>query len=620
MSCSENSNSRIKIVKYILIYALVLVMMAAIAIGGVEQGPIEAYLSQNFGSLENDANSFENTPDAGASALVTSEDGPTDARIQSISFKKDWGIRDALQFLAARYKKNIVPSTKVDGLITITNLYSVTFEEALEAILGHGFKYEQEDNFIKVYTDDEYKEIKEDKERMIYKVFTLYYITAEEAAKLIKPIQSDAAKIEKSTPADASISGGTGSGTSSTGSSSGSGGGGDKMALHDTIVLYDYPEYIEKAAEVIKAIDVRPKQVLVEATIISATLTEETKFGIDWNLLAGVALTGTVAKAADAYNSAVSQKTVMEQIAGGGTGNPLETSGFATSGMSGLRIGATSGNLAAFITALEAITDVTILANPKILAVNKQEGMLHVGKTLGYRGSTTISTGGVATQGEDKFLDSGTKLVFRPYIGGDGYIRMDIHPEDSTAQLNVDKVPDKTTAEVKTNILVKDGDTVIIGGLFRDVVTTTRSQVPLLGDLPLAGALFRGTDDKTERQEVMVLLTPHIIEEPNELEGQARAADIGRKRSAAKDQMQWIDRTRLAEDGYAKAVKFYLEGNNESAMRKLVRALQLRPTYMEALRLKEKIIAETNPEDVDKMERIMLETIDQQEAPIWRRR
>jgi type II secretory pathway component GspD/PulD (secretin) len=276
--------------------------------------------------------------------------------------------------------------------------------------------------------------------------------------------------------------------------------------------------------------------------------------------------------------------------------------------------------MAVFITALEKITDVTILANPKILAVNKQEGYVQIGKKLGYRGSTAISTGGVATQGEVQFLDTGTVLTFRPYIGNDGYIRMDIYPKDSTAQLNVDKVPDETVTQVRTNVIVKDGETIVIGGLFRDVVTTTRSQVPLLGDLPLVGILFRGTSDTTERQEVIVLLTPHIIEEPGEVDGQARAADISRKRSGAKDELQWIDRARLAEDHYAKAVRSYKENDTMSAMKDLSFALRLRPTYLEAIRLKERIVAGSSPEEVQEMERIMLETVDQKEAPKWQRK
>ena len=546
--------------------------------------------------------------------------------IEKFDVEEDFGVQKALAMLGNQCQKNIVPSPGVDGVLKFRSLRNVTFEQAMDAILGENFKYEEEGNLIKVYTKDEYKKIKEDPARMEYKVFTLYYITADEAAKLIAPVLSGSAsaKIEKSTAAEKGISASSSGGASGAGSSAGSGGSGNAMALNDTIVVYDYPEYLEKAAAVIKSIDIRPKQVLVEATILSATLTEQTKFGIDWNFMAGVSLNGTSGTSDIASGDTVSRgstaTTPIRQIADGTQGAPIETTGFATSGMNGLRIGATSGDMSILITALESITDVTILANPKILAVNKQEGYVQIGKKLGYRGSTAISTGGVATQGEVQFLDTGTVLTFRPYIGNDGYIRMDIYPKDSTAQLNVDKVPDETVTQVRTNVIVKDGETIVIGGLFRDVVTTGRSQVPLLGDLPLVGGLFRGTDDRTERQEVIVLLTPHIIEEPGEMDGQARAADISRKRFGAKDELQWMDRAKLAEDNYAKAVASYSEHDTISAMEQVNAALRLRPTYLEAIRLKERIIAESTPEEVQQMERIMLGNADQKEAPKWLRK
>ena len=562
-----------------------------------------------------------------AAGANTSTGGPAQI-IDKFEVEEQFGVRKALAMLGSLCDKNIVPSPSVDGVLAFRSLKNVTFEEAMDAILGEGFKYEQEGKLIKVYTKDEYKKMKEDPARMTHKVFTLYYITAEEAAKLITPVLSGSpnAKIEKSTAAEKSISSGSSGGTSGAGSSASSGGGssrgGDTMALNDMIIVYDYPEYLDKAAEVIKLIDIRPKQVLVEATILSAVLTEETKFGIDWNFLAGVSLNGTSSVGQIGTTESIGTTTTspIQQIANSRVGTPIETTGFATPGIGGLRIGATSGDMAMFITALESITDVTIMANPKILAVNKQEGSVHIGKTLGYRGSTAISTGGVATQGEVQFLDTGTVLVFRPYIGNDGYIRMDIYPQDSTAQLNIDRVPDKTTAEVRTNVLVKDGETIVIGGLFRDVVTTGRSQVPILGDLPLVGGLFRGTNDKTERQEVIVLLTPHIIVEPNETEGVARAADISRKRSGAKEGLQWIDRARLAEDRYAKAVSLYSQNDSISAMKELNSALNLRPTYLEAIRLKERIIAESSPEEAEKLERIMLEDIDRENTGKWLRK
>lgn len=395
------------------------------------------------------------------------------------------------------------------------------------------------------------------------------------------------------------------------------------MALNDTIVVYDYPENIEKAQEIIKAIDVRPKQVLVEATILSVLLTEEMKLGVDLNLLAGVGLDGT--SSTDQIGSTSSLLTTTTtpilQVAAGVAGSALETSGFASViGGSGLRIGVRSGSVTAFITALESITDTTVLANPKILAVNKQEGRVLIGRNLGYRSSTTISTGGIATEGEVKFLQTGTQLVFRPFIGNDGYIRMDIYPKDSSAIIDNDGVPQETTTELSTNILVKDGETIVIGGLFRDVVVTSRSQIPLLGDLPFIGALFRSTSDSTRREEVIILLTTHIIEEPSELEGEARADDVRRKRFGAKEELQWMGKARLVEDRYAKAARYYVDGDTEAAMKELDYVLELRPSYLEAIRLKERIIAETTPDELDMIERIMLGDIEREDSDKWLRR
>lgn len=512
--------------------------------------------------------------------------------IKFIAFQKESNIRDGLRLLAALCKKNIVPSPQVDGPLTVSRLYNVTFDEALNAILGYGFKYEQDGDFVKVYTMDEYRKIQEDPGRMVCKVVTLYYITASEAAKLVRPVLSTVAQITETTAADDSIAAGGGDSLSG-------GGGGNKMALYDMLVLFDYPERVERAEAIIREIDVRPKQVLIEATIMSARLTEDMEFGIDWNALEGVNVGG--------YASLIGGQT---------QGTPIQTSGFANPG-SGLTVGFSSDTIQAIITALEEVTDTTLLANPKVLAVNKQEGSVLIGTKLGYFDQTTQSE--TSTTQSVSFLNTGTQLVFRPYIGNDGYIRMDIYPKDSDGTIKSNGIPDETTTELRTNVIVKDGQTVVIGGLFRDTIVTSRSQVPLLGSLPFVGVAFRGTKDTASREEVIIMLTPHIIEEPSEVAGDDRADDVRRKVAGAKDSMQMIDRTKLAEEAYAKAAKFYLEGDIDSAVFHLKISLMMRPTYLEALRLRERIIVETNPDDLSRIDSIVQQAIDQQNAAYWRR-
>lgn len=604
MYCEKNSKDKTKIRNKLFVWCIVLVLTSAIAVADVAQEPAEAYALANTGAAGIETSDSQ----AGASA---------GGKLSFIGFDKEKckSIRDALRVLGALYKKNIVPSSNVDGPLAVTSLYDVTFEQALDSVLGYGYKYDIEGNFIKVYTAEEYKKIKEDPDRMIYKVFTLYYITAAEAMKLITPVLSGAGTIQGSSPAEIvvptgeSISAGTG--------------GGDTMALNDHIVIEDYPENIAEAEKLLKQLDVRPKQVLVEATILSATLNEGMELGVDLNFLGGVHLDGTDATP-DLISEGIEPSrgtaalTPMGQIAAGTPGSPIETFGFARVGGNGLRIGVTSGDFAAFITALERVTDTTILANPKILAVNKQLGQVYIGTKIGYISQTTQTQ--TSTTQQVDFLDTGTKLSFRPYIGDDGYIRMDIHPKDSSGTLKANDIPDEFSTELATNVMVKSGQTIVIGGLFRDVVVTSRSQIPLLGDLPLVGGLFRGTSDQTTRQEVIILLTPHIIEEPEETNSEARIDDVRRKRFGARDELQWAGRARLVEDRYAEAARYYVEGDTEAAMKELTFVLEVRPTYLEAIRLKEKIIAETAPDEVDMIERIMLDNVEREDSDKWQRR
>lgn len=582
---NRDSNRRIKTGKNLFVWGIVLVVMAAIAVADIEQVPVELVAKQDVGATVVDVSS-------GGADVSTGEW----IKVFKCGEEEDFGVRKALALLGSLCGKNIVPTPNVDGPVTFRSISNITFEEAMDAILGESFVYEQKGNLIKVYTREEYKKLREDPDRMVYKVFTLYYISAAEARKLISPVLSASGKIEATTAAETGVPTGETISTQA--------GGGDTTALNDTIVVYDFPENVARVEDVIKSVDIRPKQVLIEATILSATLTEDMQFGIDWQTLKGTAvdeLTDIVQGAPDYLKSGGTSAVVQDALSGG------------------LTVGFALGDVGAFIKAVEQVTDITILANPKILAINKQLGQVYIGRKVGYRDNPMTLDTGVVSEGEVKFLDTGTKLSFRPYIGNDGYIRMDIHPKDSSGSLTTG-IPNEDSAELVTNIMVKDGQTVVIGGLFRDKTTNVKTQIPLLGDLPVVGGVFRGTADKVERQEVIILLTPHIIDEPSETEGDARAEDIRRKRFAAKDELEWVSRSRLAEDRYAKAAKYYLDDDNEAAMRELDVALTLRPAYLEAIRLKERIIGETDPDAAAKIERKVIDSVEQEDLEKWLRR
>jgi type II secretory pathway component GspD/PulD (secretin) len=504
------------------------------------------------------------------------QEGVLSQSIQTIAFKKDMPIKDALGMLAQMYQKNIVPSAAVDGIVTVTNLYDVTFEEALQAVLGT-HKYEIKGNFIKVYTNEEFMQ---DKGRFEHAIIALNYINSEEAKKLAEPLLSEFGKLGITTAAPTEMQAGK---------------SGDTLAVQDRLVVSDYPENIKRIREVLAEVDVEPLQVLLEVTVMEATLTDDTKFGIDWTNLANGQLLD----------------------------NGFLQEGFAPNvDEAGLAVGVTFDNISALITAIETVSDVTIMANPKILALNKQTGKIIIGRSDGYLSITNVAEGGTATQ-QVEFLESGTILEYRPFIGRDGMIRMEIHPEQSTGQVVTEggfTLPNKSTTEVITNVMVQDGQTIVLGGLFKEETNLSRSQVPILGDVPVVGELFRGVSDVSTRIELVVLITPHIINTPEEADGADRLEDAMRLGYDARQNLYWMSRAKIDEDRYAKAVKLYTEGQPEAALAVLDRPYAIDRSYLDEIRLKERIIRETQPDQPNKIERIMLEKIEKEESGKWMRR
>jgi len=212
-----------------------------------------------------------------------------------------------------------------------------------------------------------------------------------------------------------------------------------------------------------------------------------------------------------------------------------------------------------------------------------------VGRRDGYITSITTQT---STTEEMHFLETGTRLIFRPYIGNDGYVRLEIHPEDSTGGLTEAGLPFEETAEVTTNVLVKDGSTIVIGGLFRDNMSIRRGQVPWFGNIPVLGAIFRRTRDDSTRQEVIILLTPHIIDDPADENAQDTLPDTETLRVGSRQGLQWHGRERLAQGHYRSACKYLDQANKTRALWELNAAISLFPRFLEAIQLREELLQE----------------------------
>ena len=354
----------------------------------------------------------------------------------------------------------------------------------------------------------------------------------------------------------------------------------------------------------IKEIDFKPQQILVEATILSASLNDNNAMGVDFTLLGGVSFANL------ANNSGSSATPVTDALTGNILNNKSATgithNGYSGLGtgftnnvpVGGLRVGVVTNNVAAFVQALETTTDTVVLANPKVLVLNKMKGEVKVAREDAYRGKITTSESGVSTQEVD-FLETGTVLIFRPFIADDGNIRLEIHPEDSTptASQSADLPPTKQTTEATSNVLVKDGHTIVIGGMFREQTQVVRNQVPFLGTLPLFGPLFRSQQDITSRSEVIILLTPHIISDDQAYSAlsDAQLKDLERMRVGVRHGMMIIGRERLADTHYEAALAEMRKPHpdQQKAIWQLNCATNLNPRFIEAIDLKEKITGTT---------------------------
>jgi len=528
---------------------------------GAEDGSDEGSL---FGDEESDDPS---TGEDGQSVAVGSF-GQIDLHV------KDLEVTKVLQLLSIQSQRNIVASRNVAGSVS-ADLYNVDFYEAMDAILhSNGFGYREKGNFIYVYTSTELQTIADLEVRLIVKIVRLNYLPAADAVEFVKPLLSPAGSV--------TVSAAVAKGIQPTISDDGE----NSFAHQDTLMVRDNEQSVEAIMAVLQELDTRPKQVRIEATILEAQLDEDNNFGVDMTILADFNL-------AD-FGNPLSAVGSMLSGAVGGIGQGFETSvGNVSSGQSGVRVGFLANEVAVFIKALDQVTDTTVLANPKLLVLNRQRADLLVGERLGYISTTQTETSETQTV---EFLDIGTQLTVRPFIGDDDFIRLELRPsisDGSTVAVAGFVIPNTTNEELVTNILVRNGQTVVMGGLFKEDTTITRRQVPVIGDIPIAGWAFRGQDDDYDRSEVIFLVKTTIVPDQNLIaEGDRVADSLGRIRIGARQGMLPWSRSKLVAAHMGRALEHAKGGNNDQALWSVNMALSLDPTFVEGLRLKEQLSGE----------------------------
>lgn len=449
-----------------------------------------------------------------------------DRKILDVLDLKNMDVLDVLKLISQKSGLNIVAGQNVKGRVTVF-LKDVDVREALRIIVeAYGWAYTQDGEIIKVMTDQEYEakyghkfgqEIQTRVRQLLFakptavtavldevKSKTGKIIADEKSSILI--LMDDAAKLEememiigrldvptetqvfdlgyaKAEDLSAKIAEVL---TPSVGTM--------KFDVRSNrIVVSDTTQALQRVRKIVDAFDERDKEVLIEAKIIQITLSDEHKMGIDWEAI-------------------VSDYHSLDL-----------TSDFDVLGASDKRGKLSIGTLSSddyttLIEALDTVGKTNILSSPRITAVNNKEAKILVGSTEPYVTTTTTtpSSGPTTTAESVNFIEVGVKLFVTPTIHNDGFITMKIKPEVSSVTSNLttsnnNTIPIVETSEAETTVMVKDGVSIVIGGLIKEETIKSTKKIPLLGDIPVLGFAFRSHSDSVSKTEIAIFLTPRII-------------------------------------------------------------------------------------------------------------
>jgi type IV pilus assembly protein PilQ len=350
-----------------------------------------------------------------------------------------------------------VAANDIDAVISIT-LRDVALEEALTAILSvANYTWVNRDGIILITSMSD-TQLSPEVQGRTSQIFDLDFISA---ASISETVTNFLSPIGKMTVIESDPS--------------------DNRRTEEMIVVEDIPEAIARIGGYIEQVDCPPRQVLIEAHILQVTLRDNERNGVNFNALARIA------------GARVNVKTV-------GFANPAAAPAFLTT------IDGT--DLDAVIELLQTTNDTKTLGSPKVLVLNQQEASVHVGEDLGYQ--TTVTSELQSTQAP-QFLQIGVLLSITPRITRDDRVLLHVRPEVSTGAIDpVTQVPNKRTTELETDVMLQDGEGMVIGGLIDEQDLTNQSKVPYLGDLWRVGFLFRKSEVVKERKEVTIALVPRI--------------------------------------------------------------------------------------------------------------
>lgn len=259
--------------------------------------------------------------------------------------------------------------------------------------------------------------------------------------------------------------------------------------VNNSLLVYATQSKYRKIENALGKLDVVPLQVLIEASILEVTLSDNLSYGLQWYL----------------------DNSLGNGWRGGGqlsdeSGISIQAPGFAYAFNNPL------GDLRAVLNTLASKDLIRVISTPSIMVLDNQDALIHVGNQEPIRSTQTVTEGGNVSN-SITYRDTGVKLDVHPSVNASGLVTMDIAQSvtDITPELGPTGQVGFYTRDFKSRVAVRSGQAVVLGGLISDKNTSGKSGVPFFYKLPIIGSLFGGTSVKESRTELLVIITPHVV-------------------------------------------------------------------------------------------------------------
>ncbi|MDQ2798054.1 MAG: hypothetical protein M3Y13_00240, partial [Armatimonadota bacterium] len=264
----------------------------------------------------------------------------------------------------------------------------------------------------------------------------------------------------------------------------------------NSVIVVCPPEDREVVQKVLEQMDEIPKQVMIETLIVEANLDKSHQLGVEFSSNETTNVLGARGPSTISQNFGLQSNTTEPQ---------------------GLRYTLSAGQYSVFLQAVQTDRRFNVLSTPRIFTTNNATAQINISQSVPYLSSQSVAAG--TSLSNYSFINVGIILTVTPRITSNGYVTMDVTQTANdlvgytTSSLSA---PTVNQREAQTTVSVKDGETVVLGGIINDTFSKTVSKVPLLGDLPVIGYLFRSSSKSVSKTELLVFMTPHVVRDPDE--------------------------------------------------------------------------------------------------------